>query len=631
MNIAARFNDRACRRGRARFAGFSGSLSICCLLLAASAPVRTFAVEPWADKNLPVTNGLEIWLDASKEAAARAALGPKGPSNQYNPKLIPGGPLDVWHDASGNKRAALQLVPSARPKFVRAAAGALVRFDGVDDFMASTGASREMNEATIFILAAPRSNKNPFSAFLAMSREGENDYRSGLNIDMGNGARQKFDFLNVEGPGFVGVKNVMTSSVAFGEPRIIEIVAEAGTNDVRAWIDGVPQEKYGSKPRPPKTSRKGKRKGGASLDAGQITIGARFFSNTIEPAHPQGFFDGDIFEALVYDRILPEAERVEVEKYLRQKRGSKEAGRAVAFLDTVTNPAPAQMFLPGFSARELPVDLSNINNLAYREDGKLVALGYDGKIWLLTDTDGDGVEDKATPFWTKESLHAPIGMALTPPNYPRGRGVFVPSKGKLSLIVDTNSDDVADEEIIVATGWPESSHGVDALGVAVDEDGSVYFGLGTASFTGAYLVDKDGKSHYSLKDERGTIMKVSPDFKHREIVCTGIRYPVGMAFNRAGDLFCTDQEGATWLPNGNPFDELLFIQQGRHYGFPPRHPKYLPNVIDEPSVFDYAPQHQSTCGLCFNEPVNGGKTFGPAWWRGDAFVAGYSRGKIFRT
>jgi putative heme-binding domain-containing protein len=105
-----------------------------------------------------------------------------------------------------------------------------------------------------------------------------------------------------------------------------------------------------------------------------------------------------------------------------------------------------------------------------------------------------------------------------------------------------------------------------------------------------------------------------------------------MAFNAAGDLFCSEQEGATWLPNGNPFDELLHIQPGRHYGFPPRHPKYLPDVIDEPSTFDYAPQHQSTCGLHFNEPVaNGKKIFGPDWWRGDAFVSGESRGKIWRT
>jgi putative heme-binding domain-containing protein len=55
-------------------------------------------------------------------------------------------------------------------------------------------------------------------------------------------------------------------------------------------------------------------------------------------------------------------------------------------------------------------------------------------------------------------------------------------------------------------------------------------------------------------------------------------------------------------------------------------------VIDEPSTFDYAPQHQSTCGFNFNEPVKeGGPTFGPAAWAGEAIVTGESRGKLYRT
>ena len=83
----------------------------------------------------------------------------------------------------------------------------------------------------------------------------------------------------------------------------------------------------------------------------------------------------------------------------------------------------------------------------------------------------------------------------------------------------------------------------------------MYFGLGTTNFTNAYLTEAGGKAQYKVGDERGTILKVAPDFSRREIVCTGIRFPVGMAFNDLGDLFATDQEGATWLPNGNPFDE----------------------------------------------------------------------------
>jgi putative heme-binding domain-containing protein len=49
-------------------------------------------------------------------------------------------------------------------------------------------------------------------------------------------------------------------------------------------------------------------------------------------------------------------------------------------------------------------------------------------------------------------------------------------------------------------------------------------------------------------------------------------------------------------------------------------------------VFDYGPQHQSTCGFTFNEPIKpGGPIFGPSSWAGDAIVTGYSRGKLYRT
>ena len=117
----------------------------------------------------------------------------------------------------------------------------------------------------------------------------------------------------------------------------------------------------------------------------------------------------------------------------------------------------------------------------------------------------------------------------------------------------------------------------------MDKDGSVYFGLGTVNYANAYLVNEKGDAEYDINSDRGTVQKVSADFSKRETVCTGIRFPIAFAFNEHGDLFCSEQEGATWLPNGNPLDELLHIRLDgngpngksgvkRHYGFPPRHP-----------------------------------------------------------
>ncbi len=316
----------------------------------------------------------------------------------------------------------------------------------------------------------------------------------------------------------------------------------------------------------------------------------------------------------------------------------------VSAVEAQVNSPPVQILIPGFKVFELPVQLPNLNNLRYREDGSLYALGYNGNVWLLHDTDGDGLEDASKIFFeNKAHLRGPIGMAVVPAGHallhrqgalvPEARGVVVASKGKVSALLDFDGDDVAEVERVIASGWKEIPPNVDTIGVAIHPvDGSIYFGLGTAAYNNAYLLDGQGRSDFDLASERGTIQRIKPDLSGHETICTGLRFTIGMQFNTQGELFATDQEGATWLSNGNPFDELLHIRPGRHYGFPPRHPRNLPRVFDEPSLFDYRPQHQSTCGLVLNlarPPV--AKTFGPESWVGNAFIAGESRGKLYRT
>ena len=320
-----------------------------------------------------------------------------------------------------------------------------------------------------------------------------------------------------------------------------------------------------------------------------------------------------------------------------------------------------RMLVPGFTVRELPLKISNLNNLRFAPDGTLTALGYDGRIHLLSDTDGDGLEDEDKLFWDKPTITVPVGMCWSP------EGLYVSSHGKVSLFRDANGDGKADDEEIIVSGWPATdvgSGGVDATSVTRDKDGNLYFGLLTANYSDPYRV-KDGVSHYSTNDLRGTIQKWSAKTRKLETVATGIRVPYNLAFNKAGDLFNTDQEGETWCPNGNPLDELNHIVLGKNYGFPPRHEKWLPDLISEPPVVGFGPQHQSSCGFVFNEPyppINvaafvraglieteiaatrkgasrvltnaataGQGLFGPKWWEGDAFVAGESRGKIWRV
>lgn len=215
-------------------------------------------------------------------------------------------------------------------------------------------------------------------------------------------------------------------------------------------------------------------------------------------------------------------------------------------------------------------------------------------------------------------------------------GLYVASRHQIMRLRDRG--DGTAEVAVVTSGWapPDelsaTSRYLDAYGLALDREGNVFFGLGISDIRNAYRLDPETKkSRYSRTWDRGTIQMVGPGGQ-RQIVATGVRFTVSLAFNAAGDLFASDQEGATWLYNGNPFDELLHIERGRHYGFPPRHPVHLPDVIDEPSLFDYGPQHQAVCSVNFNEPAKtGSPIFGPDWWRGDAIVTGSARGRIYRT
>jgi putative heme-binding domain-containing protein len=299
-----------------------------------------------------------------------------------------------------------------------------------------------------------------------------------------------------------------------------------------------------------------------------------------------------------------------------------------------TDAPGVQMLVPGFTVRELPVKLTSLNNIEYAADGRLFAGGYDGRFHLLRDTDGDGLEDRVDTFSPEPNTNYPLGMAVKD-------GVpYAVLTDEVVRWLDTNGDGIPDKRETVVKGFddpalvtaPYLNHRrVDSsMALAFAPDGSIFTTMGNAGYNNAYWHDKLGIAHYSPNARRGCLLRFGADGKVEQLA-SGLRYIMSLQFNKHGDLFGTDQEGATWVPNGNPFDELLHIEAGRHYGFPPRHPRWLPDVVDEPSVFDYGPQHESTCGFRFNGPAPGRARFGPEFWADNAIITGESRGKLWRT
>ncbi len=300
-----------------------------------------------------------------------------------------------------------------------------------------------------------------------------------------------------------------------------------------------------------------------------------------------------------------------------------------------------RLLVPGFTVRELPVKLTTLNNIEYARDGRLFAGGYDGRFHLLRDTNGDGLEDQVVTFSAETSANYPLGMVV------KDGDPCVVLTDEIVRFRDTKGNGVPDQRETVVKGFddpelvaaPYLNHRrVDSsMGLAFGPDDSWYVTMGTAGYNNPYWQDGfkqggklEGTPHYSTDKRRGCLLRFTPDGKVEQLA-SGLRYVMSLQFNKYGDLFATDQEGATWCPNGNPLDELLYLQPGRHYGFPPRHPQFLPNVVDEPSVWDYAPQHESTCGFRFNGPAPGRGRFGPEFWADDAIVTGASRGNLWRT
>src|SRR5262245_61415961 len=152
----------------------------------------------------------------------------------------------------------------------------------------------------------------------------------------------------------------------------------------------------------------------------------------------------------------------------------------------VTNPPSVQMLVPGFTVRELPLELNNINNLVFAPDARLFALCYDGNVLQLKDTDGDGIEDTATHFYKndKNEILPSIGMCWG------SRGLYIASQGRVIHLRD-KGDGTAELET-VTSGWPKptspAGSNLDAIGVAVDGSGNIFFGLGCDAWNQAYRV-----------------------------------------------------------------------------------------------------------------------------------------------
>lgn len=240
--------------------------------------------------------------------------------------------------------------------------------------------------------------------------------------------------------------------------------------------------------------------------------------------------------------------------------------RSIAQTDPVTI-APGFEFnlfadpsrVPEFAASAFSGPVS----MAFDSRGRLFVGTYSGKILIMLDSDDDGRVDQIKTFAT--GLVQPLGLEF------RANGdLFLTSNplgsaGRIIRLRDTNGDDVADESAIIIDGLPsDGDHQTDRL--KFGPDGLLYFGQGSSTDAGTPDPGHPGERLYNA-----SVLRIDVDNPSISVVATGLRNPFGMAFHpENGQLFTTDGGSGELgqLPDNSPLEEINWIVQGNHYGFP---------------------------------------------------------------
>jgi glucose/arabinose dehydrogenase len=234
------------------------------------------------------------------------------------------------------------------------------------------------------------------------------------------------------------------------------------------------------------------------------------------------------------------------------------------------------------------------------------------RIILLRDADGDGVAETRTVFL--EGLNSPFGMALV------GNDLYVANTDAVVRFPyiegDTRITKPGTKIADLPAAPPLNHHWT--KGLVASRDGSrLYVSVGSNSNVGENGLDKE--------ERRAAILEIDPANGQSRVFASGLRNPVGMAFEpQTGELWAVvnerDELGSDLVP-----DYLTSVKDGAFYGWPfsyygqhvdTRVEPQNPDMVAKAIVPDYAlGNHVAPLGLAFAQ----GNLL-PASYRSGAFI-----------
>jgi hypothetical protein len=227
------------------------------------------------------------------------------------------------------------------------------------------------------------------------------------------------------------------------------------------------------------------------------------------------------------------------------------------------------------------------SGLSWRPAGGLAFATLKGEVYAATDNDADGLEDRLSLL--ADGLPTPYGLHCRD-----DRLDIITKCGLVCLEVrEPNGGWWATR---LASGWGVTDDYHDwAVGLVPGDNGEYFVGL---------PCQQDQRSEAAAR-HRGQLLKLvprkatpeDPRYFDIEVLSSGHRFPMGLARNRAGELFVTDNQG-----NYNPFNELNHVRPGAHFGFINALEKeqgFKPPWHDKPAIDIPHPWTRSVNGICF--------------------------------
>ncbi len=166
----------------------------------------------------------------------------------------------------------------------------------------------------------------------------------------------------------------------------------------------------------------------------------------------------------------------------------------------------------------------------------------DGEVWRVSGI----AQDEGMVKWNRiaTGLFQPLGIKV------RDGEIYVGCRDQIVVLRDLNEDGETDFYECFNSDHQVTEHFHEfAMGLQTDENGNFYYA-------------KSGRhARTSLVPQHGTLIKVSKDGHHSEILANGFRAANGVCMNPDGSYYVTDQEGF-W----NPMNRINRVTYGGFYG-----------------------------------------------------------------